>query len=194
MKLIIISVFIISNIFAQSGLTVIGGYNMSKIKYNDDDVTEMIDVDMRSGINIGIEQNTGSLIAGASIVQRGAEYEFDLMGYEFSGYDVYNYAALHVLYPIAMGTGLEGFGGLQAGFALGGEAHIEADGNTETEDIDADGFGVDAGLLVGASFMLNEKFGIRASYYLGLTDVAKDGGDDENYKNNTISLSALMKL
>ena len=64
----------------------------------------------------------------------------------------------------------------------------------EFEDIDADGFGIDAGLLVGASFMLNEKFGIRASYYLGLTDVAKDGAADENYKNNTISLSALMKL
>ena len=184
----------LSNIFAQSELTVIGGYNMSKIKYNDDDVTEMVDVDMRSGINIGIEKHTGSLIAGASFVQRGTEVEFEVFGYEFSGYDVYNYAALHILYPIAMGTGLEGFGGLQAGFGLGGETHIEADGDTETEDIDADGFGIDAGLLVGASFMLNEKFGIRASYYLGLTDVAKDGADDENYKNNTISLSALMKL
>ena len=194
MRVFIISLFILSNIFAQSGLTVIGGYNMSRIKYNDADVSENIDIDNRGGFNIGIEKNTGSLIAGASIVQRGAEYEFDLMGYEFSGYDVYNYAALHVLYPIAMGTGLEGFGGLQAGFALGGETHIEAMGNTETEDIDADGFGIDAGLLVGASFMLNEKFGIRASYFLGLTDVAKDGADDENYKNNTISLSALMKL
>jgi hypothetical protein len=48
---------------------------MSKIKYNDDDVTEMVDVDMRSGINIGIEKHTGSLIAGASFVQRGTEVE-----------------------------------------------------------------------------------------------------------------------
>ena len=194
MRVFIISLFIVSNIFAQSGLTVIGGYNMSRIKYNDADVSENIDIDNRGGFNIGIEKNTGSLIAGASFVQRGAEVEFEFYGYEFSGYDVYNYAALHVLYPIAMGTGLEGFGGLQAGLALGGETHIAAMGNTETEDIDADGFGIDAGLLVGASFMLNEKFGIRASYFLGLTDVAKDGADDENYKNNTISLSALMKL
>ena len=42
--------------------------------------------------------------------------------------------------------------------------------------------------------MLNEKFGIRASYYLGLTDVVKDYDVDENYKNNTISLLGLMKL
>jgi hypothetical protein len=52
---------------------------MSKIKYNDDDVTEMVDVDMRSGINIGIEKHTGSLIAGASFVQRGTEVEFECL-------------------------------------------------------------------------------------------------------------------
>ena len=194
MRVFIISVFMLSNIFAQSGLTVFVGYNMSKIKYNDDDVSENVDIDNRSGFNISLETRSDNLIAGASIVQRGAEYELDLMGYEFNGYDSYNYGALHILYPIAMGSGLEGFGGLQAGLALGGETHVAAMGNTETEDIDADGFGVDAGLLVGASFMLNEKFGIRASYFLGLTDVAKDGADDENYKNNTLSLSALMKL
>ena len=194
MRVFIISVFMLSNIFAQSGLTVIVGYNMSKIKYNNDDVSENVDIDNRSGFNISLETRSDNLIAGASIVQRGAEYELDLMGYEFNGYDSYNYGALHILYPIAMGSGLEGFGGLQVGFGLGGEAHIASGGNDETEDIDFDELGIDAGLLVGANYMLNEKFGIRASYYLGLTDVVKDLDDDANYKNNTISLSAFMKL
>ena len=36
MKTILISVFMLSNIFAQTGLTLTGGYNMSKIKYKDD--------------------------------------------------------------------------------------------------------------------------------------------------------------
>ena len=194
MKVFLTSFLIVSSIFAQSGLTVIGGYNMSKVKYNDDDFTEQIDIDTRSGFNIGFETRSANLISGASFVQRGAEIEFEAYGYDVDGYDVYNYATTYILYPIAMGTGLEGFGGLQTGFSLGGEAYIEVAGNTETEDIDSDDIGVDVGLLVGASFMLNEKFGIRASYYLGLTDVAKDLDEDFNFKNNTISLSALMKL
>ena len=36
MKTILISVVILSNIFAQSGFTLTGGYNMSKIKFKDD--------------------------------------------------------------------------------------------------------------------------------------------------------------
>ena len=192
MKLIIISIFIISNIFAQSELSVIGGYNMSNISYNDADVADLVNIFDRGGFNFGVESNTGSLIVGASFVQRGAELEYEAFG--FSGYEVYNYAALHVLYPIAMGSVLEGFGGLQAGFALGGETLIEGMGAAqEPEDIDADGFGIDAGLLVGANFMLNESAGIRASYYLGLSDVIKDLDEDLNYKNNTISLSLIFK-
>ena len=42
--------------------------------------------------------------------------------------------------------------------------------------------------------MINEQFGLRASYYMGLTDVADGVDEDENYKNNTLSISILMNF
>tara|TARA_B100001287_G_C22579948_1_gene480451 strand:- start:279 stop:863 length:585 start_codon:yes stop_codon:yes gene_type:complete len=194
MKLLLISIFIISNIFAQNGFTLVGGYNMSKIKYNDDDVAENVDIDSKGTINVGLETRSGNLILGGSFLQRGSQFEFSLMGYEFEGYDIYNYGAVHILYPTSLGEGFEGFGGIQAGLPLGGEVHIESGADDETEDIDADELSFDAGLLLGANFMINEQFGLRASYYMGLTDVADGTNDDENYKNNTLSFSVLINF
>jgi len=194
MKGYLTSLLIISSIFAQSAM--IGGYNMSKVEYNNED-TDDLKIDTRSGFNLGFETRSGNLIAGASFVQRGSETTFNEDGLDFKSDLLLNYAALHLLIPIPMGTSLEGFGGLQAGFSLGGisKSTINWYGYTETvkEDIETDEFDVDAGLLVGANIMLNESAGIRASYYLGLTDVVKDIDEDDNFKNNTISLSLIFK-
>ena len=167
---------------------------MSKIKYNDDDVEENIDIDSKGVINVGLETRSGDLILGGSFLQRGSQLSFSLMGYEFEGYDIYNYGAVHILYPTSLGDGFEGFGGIQAGLPLGGKTHIESGGEDETEDIDADELNFDAGLLLGANFMINDQFGLRASYYMGLTDVADEIDDDANYKNNTLSFSVLMNF
>ena len=40
--------------------------------------------------------------------------------------------------------------------------------------------------------MINERIGLRASYYLGLTDVPSDYFYNTNYKNNTFSFSVLV--
>ena len=191
---IFISIFLLSNIFAQSGFTLIGGYNSSKVKYNDDDVAEGFDINSKGTINIGLETRSGGLILGGSFLQRGSEFEFSLMGYDFEAYDIYNYGAVHILYPNRLGDGFEGFGGIQAGLPLGGETHIETGGNDETENIDTDQLSFDAGLLFGANIMINEQFGVRASYYMGLTNVAAENDDDANYKNNTLSFSVLMNF
>ena len=194
MKLFFISVFLLSNIFAQSGFTLIGGYGMSKIQYNDDDVAENIDIDSKGTINIGLETRGGGVIFGGSFLQRGSKVEFSLMGYEFEGYDTYNYGAVHMLYPTVLGNGLEGFGGIQAGLPLGGETHIESGGDDETDEIDADQLSLDIGLLFGANYMINEQIGVRASYYMGLTDVADGLEEDANYKNNTFGFSVLFNF
>jgi len=194
MKKYVFSILIVSNLFGQSGLTVIGGLNMSNIIFNDDDITKEVDIYTRNGVNIGLEGRTANYIAGTSFVQRGTVVKWVYLDYNFDAYDVYNYFSLHILYPISIGTRFEGFGGIQTGFGLFGETYEEGAGNIDSEVLSTDFFGVEAGYLIGASFMLNEKFGIRASYYLGLTDVVKDYDVDENYKNSTISLLGLMKL
>ena len=67
------SVFMLSNIFAQSGFTLTGGYNMSKIKFkNDNNTLGNLYHDYKGGFNIGLEKHVGNLIVGASFLQRGS--------------------------------------------------------------------------------------------------------------------------
>ena len=179
MKIILISVFMLSNIFAKSGFTLTGGYNMSKIKVKDDNnLLDNFDHDYIGGFNIGLEKHAGNLIVGASFLQRGSMLK--------GPYSIlYNYGAAHLLFPTNLGYGFEGFGGVQAGLSLGGSAVR----NTRTENIDAAALNFDAGLLLGANYMINEQIGLRASYYKGLTSVVKNIDDDLNRKNNTLSFS-----
>ena len=118
----------ISNISAQKGLTIIGGQNMSKIEYNDDDISKQIDIDSRSGFNIGLEYRFPRLIVGAGFLQRGSKLKeattINIGGIDYeieiSGYEVYNYAAAHIFYPISINEQIEVFGGMQVGISLGG--------------------------------------------------------------------------
>lgn len=180
MKIILISVFMLSNIFAKSGFTLTGGYNMSKIKVKDDNnLLDNFDHDYIGGFNIGLEKHADNLIVGASFLQRGSMLK--------GPYSIlYNYGAAHLLFPTNLGYGFEGFGGVQAGISLGGSA---VRGNARTENIDAAALNFDAGLLLGANYMINEQIGLRASYYKGLTSVVKNIDDDLNRKNNTLSFS-----
>ena len=59
--------------FAQSGFTLTGGYNMSKIKFKDDNnPLGNLDNEYKGGFNIGLEKHAGNLIVGASFLQRGS--------------------------------------------------------------------------------------------------------------------------
>ena len=193
MKIILISIFMLSNIFAQSGLTLTGGYNMSKIKFKDDNnLVDNFDYDYEGGFNIGLEKHAGSFIVGASFLQRGSKLKdpYSNVPYDIVGIDSYNYGAAHLLFPANLGYGFEGFGGAQAGLSLGGSAHRKPVTAYMTENVDAVALNFDAGLLLGANYMINKRIGLRTSYYLGLTDVSSDV--DENNKNNTLSFSVLV--
>ena len=62
----------LSNIFAQSGLTLTGGYSMSKIKFKDGNYPlGNLNNEYKGGFNIGLEKHAGNLIVGASFLQRG---------------------------------------------------------------------------------------------------------------------------
>ena len=101
---------------------------MSKIEYNDDDISKQIDIDSRSGFNIGLEYRFPRLIVGAGFLQRGSKLKeattINIGGIDYeieiSGYEVYNYAAAHIFYPISINEQIEVFGGMQVGSSLGG--------------------------------------------------------------------------
>ena len=188
MKIKLISFFMLSNIFAQRGLTLTGGYNMSNIKYKDDNnPLGNLNNEYKGGFNIGLEKHAGNLIVGASFLQRGSTLKEPYSnGSGIIGSDLYNYGAAHLLFSTNLGYGFKGLGGVQAGLRLGGSSKYS------TESVDPTDLNFDAGLLLGANYMINERIGLRASYYLGLTDVPSDVFYNTNYKNNTFSFSVLV--
>ena len=133
------------------------------------------------------------MIVGASFLQRGSKlkdsYSF---GSGIVGYDSYNYGAAHLLFSTNLGYGFKGLGGIQAGLRLGGSSNPNVGTEYSTGSVDPAALNFDAGLLLGANYMINERIGLRASYYLGLTDVPSDFFYNTNYKNNTFSFSVLV--
>ncbi|MEE3152577.1 MAG: hypothetical protein VX279_01180, partial [Candidatus Neomarinimicrobiota bacterium] len=65
----------ISNKSTQKGLTIIGGNNMSTIKYNDDKINNQIDISPRNGSYIGLEYRFSRLIVGAGFLERGFKFK-----------------------------------------------------------------------------------------------------------------------
>ena len=198
----------ISNISAQKGLTIIGGNNMSTIKYNDNKIGNQIDISAQNGSNIGLEYRFPRLIVGVGFLQRGSKLKeatnINIGGVDYeieiSGYEVYNYAAAHIFYLISISEQIEVFGGVQVGSSLGGTSVAKLSftefNSSQSDEIDMkpEGFGLDAGLQFGVDYMLNHRFGLRSSYYLGMTDVRDTLSNNLNFKNSTISLSAIIKL
>ena len=124
-----------------------------------------------------------------------------------------NYLTLHAVYPYTVKEKITVFGGLQLGNGLGGEAKLKVSRtdalldttglsmlidmvgiadyeSVDTEEIDAEDMELDYGLFLGVDYMINEKIGLRASYFKGLSDIVEDA----KTKNNTISVSLLFNL
>ena len=190
MKKSLTILLLVTGLFAQGGLTIVGGLNMGSIKYNDSDVADEVDVSMKTGFSFGVEKMVGSLIVGGGFVQRGANVEIDFGGLgKVKGSDTYNYLSVYGLYPFG-----SVFGGFQLGKSIGGKTEVSLDGESESEDLEGEDFALDYGLLLGVDYSINASLGVRASYYLGLADVGKEGDSDENFKNTGIGISLLYKM
>ena len=94
------------------------------------------------------------------------------------------------------------FGGIQLGNGIGGEAKIKQsisgsglfDGTSvDSEEWDAEDMELEYGLFLGGDYMINEKIGVRASYFKGLSELFTNPGDVST-KNNTISVSLLFNI
>lgn len=207
-KILIIIPFLLSNVNAQSKLTIFGGVNSSRIKYNNDIINNRINIGARNGFNIGFEYPINRFIAGASYLQRGSKLEDNTVvniggvnyEIEIGGYEVFNYASTHIYYPILLSSKIYSFIGLQLGVSLGGTSLTKlkfTDFNSSQSDelkLKPQEFDLDAGLNIGADYMINNRLGIRTAYYLGMIDVKKTLSDSLNYKNNTFNLSVLYKI
>ena len=201
MKIILLNILFISAMFAQSGLTVVGGLNQSKQTIEED--VDDLDIDYMNGYNLYVERPFGVARFGVGLNQRGVKLNQEVsdMGVTVSadGEQTLNYLTFHAIYPYEIQEIITVFGGIQLGNGIGGEAKVKhiisgtgyLDGTTvETEDIDAEDMDLEYGMFLGGYYMINEKIGIRASYFKALSDIVEDA----KTKNNTLSVSLLYHL
>jgi len=199
MKIMLLNILFISAMFAQSGLTVVGGLNQSKQTIEEN--TDGLDINYMNGYNLYVERSFGVARFGVGLNQRGVKLKQEVsdMGVTVSvdGEQTLNYLTLHAIYPYAIQEKITVFGGIQLGNGIGGEAKIKQsisgsglfDGTSvDSEDIDAEDMDLEYGLFLGGDYMINEKIGVRASYFGGLSDIIEDA----KTKNNTISVSLLF--
>ena len=156
-----------------------------------------------NGYNLYAEMSFGVARFGVGLNQRGVKLNQEVsdMGVTVSadGEQSFNYLTLHAIYPYEIQEIITVFGGIQLGNGIGGEAKVKhiisgtgyLDGTTvETEDIDAEDMDLEYGMFLGGYYMINEKIGIRASYFKALSDIVEDA----KTKNNTLSVSLLYHL
>jgi len=201
MKIILLNILFFSAIFAQSGLIIMGGLNQSKQNIEED--AEGLEINYMNGYNLYVERSFGVARFGVGLNQRGVKLNQAVsdMGVTVSadGEQTLNYLTVHAIYLYEIQEIITVFGGIQLGNGIGGEAKVKhvisgsgyLDGTSvETEDIDAEDMDLEYGLFLGADYMINEKIGIRASYFKGLSDIVEDA----KTKNNTLSVSLLYYL
>jgi len=201
MKIILLNILFISAIFAQSGLTVVGGLNQSKQTIEED--ADDLDINYMNGYNLYVERSFGVARFGVGLNQRGVKLNQEVsdMGVTVSvaGEQTLNYLTLHAVYPYAIQEKITVFGGIQLGNGINGEAKIKQsisgsglfDGTSvDSEEWDAEDMELEYGLFLGGDYMINEKIGIRVSYFKGFSETV----EDDKTKNNTISVSLLYHL
>jgi len=182
-------------VFAQENFRLIGGINFSNIKWNNEDIQDAFDPKPLMGINVGIENQIKNIIIGLTYVQRGMKSEdFMVDGFELTM--TMNYITGFALLSLSPdpNSPLSLFVGGEMGKYLNGEAKGTYEGESETEDIDADDINLDYGILGGAHIALNEKIGIRGSYYFGLANIDDVDDDDMTGKHNCIQVMLTYKL
>ena len=208
LKIVFIFVFVHITTLAQKNITIFSGYNFSKIKYKQNNINENVNFSFNRGLNIGIEYRFPKIIAGFGFFQRGSGLSratmLNIGGIDYniniSGQEVYNYLSAHIVYPHKLNQRLELFGGIQIGKSNNGEslANLKfTDFNSSRSDnieLESEDFNIDQGIKLGMNYMLNPKFGFRASYFHGLHDVRSNFDDSLNYRNNSLQVSLLMHI
>jgi len=185
----------------HKGLTVFGGGNQSKQTIEED--ADDLDINYMNGYNLYVERSFGVARFGVGLNQRGVKLNQEVsdMGITISvdGEQTLNYLTLHAIYPYAIQEKITVFGGIQLGNGINGEAKIKQsisgsglfDGTSvDSEEWDAEDMELEYGLFLGGDYMINEKIGVRASYFKGLSDIF----EGDTTKNNTISVSLLFNI
>ena len=200
MKKMIITIMLITGLFAQSNMTLVGGVNYATFGGSDNEL-EGVSPDNLLGFRFGLQQNLANgLISGATYTQRGALYSETEEGASIDVTFKVNYLTTYVLKPFPMQPGFDLLAGMEVGYFLGANMELKFcnDGDCESEDEDVDGDDwddmdnnkIDYGLVVGGQYNINQQMSIIGTYYLGLSSWA----DEDDITNSGLTINIAYGL
>jgi len=164
---------------------------MGNVEFSDSEIQDFADPQTKTGFVLSGEKMVGPVILGAGLVQRGWEYNLDFGEIKYEQSFSFTYLDLYALYPYAVNNQISIFAGLEAGYFLSG--NIESTGSDD-EKIEGDDLALDYGLTLGGDYFFMDNVGVRAAYYLGMSDLGKNDLDEFDARHNGIKISLLYKL
>jgi hypothetical protein len=193
MKKMLITLMLITGLFAQSNMTLIGGINYSTISGDDIDAAENL-MGFRFGVQKYLENG---LMGGLTYSQRGFSVSEEDSYYDSSSGQVtietegefkVNYLTAYLLKPIPMESGIDFLVGGELGYFMSAESEskstYEDDNNYESDSYsdsldgddwdDMDGNKLDFGLVFGGRYTINSQMSIVGTYYFGLAEWADE--------------------
>jgi len=184
---------------SYAGNIFVGGVNLANVSPNSE---QEVDPNIKVGVTVSAENISGNLRVGIGYTQRGYSIKQSMMEEGIMATAMaattLNYLNIYTLYTYSMQNNISMFGGIQGGLGLGGkfEMEMEFDGISMDfdDDIESDDMSFDYGVLVGGDYMINDKMGMRCSYYHGLANIIEDQDSDDNLRNTGVQLALLYKL
>ncbi|MCF7885106.1 MAG: PorT family protein [Candidatus Marinimicrobia bacterium] len=193
-KVFIVMLLLSTFVFAQGSFRLNGGINMGNIQWNDSEMHDQVDPQPIIGIDAGLEKAFSSLILGVHYVQRGMQTEdfiIDNVDMTLTMNYVNGYALVSIGSPEST---FSLFLGGEVGKYLNGETTQEYDGESNSEEIDAENINIDYGAVAGAYLWLSKRIGLRGSYYYGLSDIDDVEDVDLTGKHNGIQIQLSYRL
>lgn len=147
---------------------------------------------MKTGVTLGAETTIGHFIIGSAFIQRGTSYKDGAL--DRIGSYTFNYLSGYILGKLTYKEVLSAFGGFQLGKGLSGTQEGDVDNSLGSGDFKAEDFNIDFGLLFGADIMYNSHIGLRASYYIGFTDILNEVPSNYNIKHRGVGICLLYRM
>jgi hypothetical protein len=176
---------------AQATFGLKAGANFSSLKFTGDESENM---DTKIGLNIGGLAN----IPISDMFSVQPELVYSMEGAKEEEDDVEIKINLNYInVPVLLQYNSSGFfaeTGPQIGFLTGAKTKVEFDDEEVEEDIKDELEGINLSWAIGLGYKLPSGFGFNARYNLGLSNIAKDGTDDDKLKVNTIQIGIFYTL
>ena len=175
-----------SGAFASGRLGAYGGVNFANIKEDDEEFNKSL-----TGFQLGLMYrlySPGDLFSlwiepGYNAI--GGKYEESFEDQTYSSSVNLGYIMIPVMARFQAQNGLFGDVGVQPQFLVSAKAKFDGEPD---EDIKDEINGFDFGIPFGVGYEYKKKVGIRAGYYLGLSNLVKDGGSDIQAFNRVFSI------